>query len=93
MFVVHSISEIGGRIIGKTECFYSVYRGLMVADESLCNKITRIVNRLLWLWEMWHNREDSAVETATTKTKSQQRGTIIGDIKVGVGNCQLSTVN
>ncbi|MEG5187381.1 hypothetical protein QUB28_27010 [Microcoleus sp. B4-C3] len=52
MFVVPSILEIGARFIGKTECFYSVHRGIMVADESLCNKITGIVNRLLWLWEM-----------------------------------------
>lgn len=52
LFVVPSISKIGARFIGKTEYFYSVHGGIIVADESLCNKIARIVNRLLWLWEM-----------------------------------------
>jgi hypothetical protein len=52
LFLVPSISEISARFIGKTECFYSVHQEVMVADESIGNKITRIVNRLLWLWEM-----------------------------------------
>ncbi|MEG4841821.1 hypothetical protein [Microcoleus sp. B9-D4] len=52
LFVVPSLSEIRARFIGKTERFYSVHRGIMVADESIGNKSTRIVNRLLWLWEM-----------------------------------------
>jgi hypothetical protein len=37
--------EISARFIGVAKCFYSVERGVMVADESLGNKITYIVNR------------------------------------------------
>jgi len=37
--------EISARFIGLAKCYYSVERGVMVADESLGNKITYIVNR------------------------------------------------
>ena len=52
LFLGPYISEVGARFIGKTECFYSVHGGIMVADESIGNKITRIVKRLMRLWEM-----------------------------------------
>ncbi|MBD0339949.1 MAG: hypothetical protein ICV61_03340 [Microcoleus sp. Co-bin12] len=37
--------EISARFIGLAQCFYSVDRGVMVADESLGKKIAYIVNR------------------------------------------------
>ena len=37
--------EISARFIDLAKCFYSVERGVMVADDSLGKKITYIVNR------------------------------------------------
>ncbi|MEG4534653.1 hypothetical protein [Microcoleus sp. D2_18a_D3] len=74
MFVVPSISEIGARFIGKAECFYSVHQGIMVADESLCNTIARIVNRLLWLWEMRHNNKTRRLKPLLNKQSPSREG-------------------
>jgi len=67
----------------------------MVADESLWNKITRIVNRLLWLWEMRSAQQTRRLKPQLHKLSSQQRGTKDGILKSDLVtvNSQLTTVN